>query len=92
VNQPPEIVHPSPDDAPTRAARRQRSIASTFHRSDLNEEFLALRARADRGDEVAAARLDAIDPATRTAHGYYVESRAAAVAEDLIDPTTGERR
>ena len=84
------IIHPIGPDT-SREARRQRSIASTFHRSDRHETMLQLKTAAAKGNLVAHQQMEGLSPAERMAFGSYQAARDAAIAEGLINDDGSSR-
>jgi len=85
------IIHPANDYA-TREERALRERAETYRRDPFSERLLGLSAKAEAGNLVAAAELDALAPSVRMSLGFYANARAAAVELKMADSTTGELR
>lgn len=83
------IIHNSDESFRTAEERRQRDHASTYRPDPVLERLHGLSAKAEAGNQVAAAEIGAMAPSTRLALGYFVTSRAAAVELGLADPATG---
>ena len=84
MNEEPRIQH-SPAEPPTSELRRQRDHAASFQPDPVLERLHRLQAKAEAGNQVAAAELAAMAPATRMALGYFATARAAAVGLGLAD-------
>jgi len=69
----------------TTELRRQRDHAASFRPDPVLERLTGLQAKADAGNQVAAAELAAMAPSTRMALGYFATARSAAVTLGLAD-------
>ena len=84
------IVHTT--DFSSREERALRERAETYRPDPVLERLHGLEAKAEAGNQVAAAELDALAPATRMSLGFYANARAAAVELKMADATTGEAK
>ena len=80
------------DPAGTREARRRRSVASSFRRSDHHDMPITKKAQAEAGNQVAHQLIEGRSPSAEPlAFGSNQAAREAAVQEGLIDATESRR-
>ena len=80
-----ERIQHSPAEPTTSEARRHRDHGASYRPDPILERLHRLQAKADAGNQVAAAELAAMAPATRMALGYYATSRSAAIDLGIAD-------